>query len=199
MTVPNSAPRNTGSSNSVRRNPRASLTRVWLIRLGVALGAGLLAGATIGVVGVNTLEPGRPQQADSLQIMLDSIAKGQTPAAARDSGGDAGASAAAGDAAATTPQADTTKPASDSTATVPDVVGVEEGAARTALLAAGLTIGGTEFRASTSPAGTVLSTLPVFGASVRRGTSIALVLSDGRAPADTLVSAHLFSPDALSQ
>jgi len=151
---------------------------VWLIRLGAALGAGLAIGAAIGVVGVNTIEPGRPQQADSLQIMLDSIARGQTPATARDT---ADADDAADDAAA-----NTKAPSADSTIVVPDLVGVEEGAARTALADAGFMVGGTEFRSSRSPTGTVLATQPVSGAAVARGTTVSLILSDGRAPADSV-------------
>ena len=58
---------------------RASLTRVWLIRLGIAVGVGLMIGAGAGVATVNTLEPGHAAQPDSLQLMLDSIARGTVP------------------------------------------------------------------------------------------------------------------------
>lgn len=166
------------ASTPPRRNRRASLRRLWLIRLGSALAAGLAIGATIGVVGVNTIEPGRPQQADSLQIMLDSIAQGQTPAGALDT--------AAADVAPGAPAADSTLPGADSSIVVPDLVGVEEGAARTALADAGFAVGGTEFRASRSPTGTVLATSPAFGTAVARGTTVSLILSDGRAPADSV-------------
>lgn len=161
-----------------RRSGRASLSRRWTIRIGVAIAAGLLFGAAGGVMGVNTLEPGRPAQPDSLQLMLDSIASGKTQAA-NDSL----------DAASTrtTPDAvvDSALTPADAIV-VPDLIGVEEGAARTSLATAGFVVGTTEFRPSKSPAGTVLTTLPAAGASVARGTSVALVLSDGRPPVDSL-------------
>ena len=176
----------TGSQSTVRRSTRASLTRVWGIRLGITLAAGLLVGAAVGVVGVNTLEPGRPQQADSLQIMLDSITRGESPVTAKD---------------AETPEAEPAVPAPevpsaiDSTVTIPDLVGIEEGAARKLLAESGLVIGASEFRESKSPLGTVLSTLPAFGTAVKRGTTVNLVLSDGRTPPDSLlVPGLLLSP-----
>jgi hypothetical protein len=66
-----------GSKRSTSK--RASFTRLWGIRLGIVLAIGFIAGATAGVVGVNTLEPGRPSEPDSLAVLLDSISKGMTP------------------------------------------------------------------------------------------------------------------------
>lgn len=169
----------TGSRPPVRRSTRASLTRVWGIRLGIALAVGLIAGATAGIVGVNTLEPGRPQQADSLQLMIDSITSGKSPVAVKES--------VILQTERAVPAADSAL-ANDNPVTIPDLVGVEEGAARKALTDSGLVVGASEFRESKSPLGTVLSTLPVFGASVKRGTSVNLILSDGRAPADSLLA-----------
>jgi hypothetical protein len=159
---------------------RASLTRLWGIRLGVVLAAGLIAGATAGVVGVNTLEPGRPSEPDSLQVLLDSIAKG-TATARPERGGSARAGSGSG---AGNGGADTA--ASSDEVTVPDLIGTEEGNARSTLTALGLNIGTIEFRASASPAGMVLASSPLFNEKVKRGTSVALVLSSGRAPGDTL-------------
>jgi hypothetical protein len=159
---------------------RASLTRLWGIRLGVVLAAGLIAGATAGVVGVNTLEPGRPSEPDSLQVLLDSIAKG-TATARPERGGNARAGSGAG---AGNGGADTA--ARSDEVSIPDLIGTEEGNARNTLTALGLNIGTIEFRASASPAGMVLASSPLFNEKVKRGTAVALVLSSGRAPDDTL-------------
>ncbi len=174
----------TGSYPPVRRSTRASLTRVWGIRLGIALAAGLVAGATVGIVGVNTLEPGRPQQADSLQLMLDSIAKGQSPVAVKER--------VVTEVQPAAPTVDSA-PSNNETVSIPDLVGVEEGMARKVLTDSGLAVGASEFRESKSPLGTVLSTVPASGTAVKRGTPVNLILSDGRAPADSL-SAPGFSP-----
>ena len=162
---------------------RASLTRLWSIRLGIVLAAGFIAGATAGVVGVNTLEPGRPSEPDSLQMLLDSISRGMTPNPQPERGSNASTSA---------PPADARERSADTAAadaeniTVPDLVGTEEGNARMTITALGLNVGTIEFRASSSPAGLVLASTPAFNAKVRRGTPVALVLSDGRGSRDTL-------------
>jgi hypothetical protein len=185
------APTPPGGKRSTSK--RATLTRLWGIRLGIVLAAGLIAGATAGVVGVNTLEPGRASEPDSLQVLLDSISKGMTAPASR-----ARASTAPSEPVAPNvgnPPPDTVA-ANPDEISVPDLVGSEEGTARTTLTTAGLNIGTIEFRSSASPAGTVLATIPVFNAKVKRGTPVALVLSDGRAPGDTL-SNSLHSPEAL--
>jgi len=160
---------------------RASLTRLWGIRLGIVLAVGFIAGASAGVVGVNTLEPGRPSEPDSLQVLLDSIAKGMTAPGSR------------GNTRADTPRPDASEPPARDTSpgnpddiTVPDLVGTDEGNARETLTALGLTVGTVEFRASASPAGMVLASSPLFNEKVKRGTPVALVLSNGRGPGDTL-------------
>ena len=181
------------------RSKRSSLTRLWSIRLAVAVAAGLLFGAAGGVVGVNTLEPGRPAQPDSLQLMLDSIASGVPAARPATSVAPAVPAAPAALDSVSSPVVTPARPAipaadaassASSDITVPNLAGVEEGAARVALTGAGFVIGSTEFRASRSPTGTVLTTLPTAGAFVKRGTPISLVLSDGRAPVDSLLAPH---------
>ena len=175
MTDPTSPPGFKGPRKRKPTSLRGSLTRAWLVRLGVALGLGLVIGAGVGVTGVNILEPGQPAGADSLQMVLDSITRGATPIPApRDS------------APVSPPQAAAPDTVIAETVSVPDLVGVDEGGARSALEDVGLTVAGTEFRASRSPAGTVLATVPVFGSAVSRGTAVTLVLSDGRAPVDSL-------------
>lgn len=62
---------------------------------------------------------------------------------------------------------------------VPDVTGLTEGVARTRIAQAGLTLGSVERRFDEQPAGTVLSQFPDAELLVRRGTSVALVVSAG--------------------
>ncbi len=160
--------------------------RTWLVRalLAVVLGASIGAGA--GVFGVRKLEPGHPGQADSLQLMLDSLAKAKAsdPREQRRASDSADASRRA------KRYADSVALENDSTAPrVPVVVDLAEGAAREALETAGLVVGAVEFRANASAAGTVLSSTPASGVRVRAGTAVNLVLSDGRPP--TTDTAHL--------
>ena len=66
---------------------------------------------------------------------------------------------------------------------VPNVVGLADAAARSALTGAGLTVGTVTTQASaTVPAGQVLSESPAAGASVARGSAVNLVESSGPAP-----------------
>lgn len=152
----------------------------WGTRALVALVIGAALGAGAGVVTVNRLEPGRGTGVDSLAVMLDSIAGGRVPAARRAEGGAAQRTGPVPpvDSAAMTPAA---------LVPVPALADMEEGAARTAILDAGLQVGEVVFQASPKPAGTVLSTIPLAGSNVAPNTPIILVLSDGRAsPTDSL-------------
>jgi len=152
--------------------------KTWLIRGLIAITAGLVIGAAGGVAGVNMLEPGRPGQPDSLQVMLDSLqrAKNQeSPMSLRRAADSADAARRA------QRVADSVALANDPNAPmVPMVVGLEEGAARTAIEDAGLTVGSVIFRADSAIAGTVLASTPAAGRKVRPGTSVDIVLSDGR-------------------
>jgi hypothetical protein len=151
----------------------------WLMRGAIAAVAGLVIGGAGGVMTVRTLEPGRANAVDSVQAVLDSSARG-TIAAERA-------------AAPVVEGAEPAAPVADSAATndallaVPDVVGLEEGPARDQILEAGLLVGDVQFRASTRPAGIVLSTTPPAGSLLAPSSLVALVLSDGRSPADTLL------------
>lgn len=154
-------------------------TRLWLLRGLIAVVAGVSIGAGGGVFSVHKLEPGRGTGVDSLQVMLDSIAKGRIPAPTATAE------------VPVSPPADDTADTADSVATpstqelvlVPSVVDLEEGTARNAILDAGLQVGEVSFQASTKPAGTVLGTTPVAGAQVPALTAVSLLLSDGRPPA----------------
>lgn len=154
--------------------------RTWLIRGGIAVAAGLVIGATSGVVGVRQLEPGRPGQPDSLQLMLDSLQMlrdADDPVQQRRAVDSADADQRA------QRRADSTELANDPNAPlVPNVITLEEGAARAAIEAAGLTVGSIQFRAATAAVGVVLASTPVAGLKVRAGTAVNLVLSDGRTP-----------------
>ena len=71
--------------------------------------------------------------------------------------------------------------------TVPDVVGLQQAAAATALTGAGLAVGAvTESFSATVPAGEVMSQTPAAGASVAPGTAVDLEVSKGPAPAVTV-------------
>lgn len=170
----------TASRDRKRGAPRLHpIERRWLLRLGVVLAIGLVLGAAAGIVAVNTLEPGQPVQPDSLQSVIDSVQQGIGPAPARR--GASGAADGASAQSADDQRVDTARAES----VVPDLVGADEGAARNALATLGLEVSGVEFRASASPAGTVLATTPSAGARIARGSTVALVLSDGRST-DTL-------------
>lgn len=153
--------------------------RTWAVRALVAVVLGLGIGGATGVMGVRKLEPGHPGQADSLQLMLDSLQRMK----AADPREQQRALDSADAARRNKRYADSLALANDSTAPrVPVVLELTEGAAREALELAGLTVGAVEFRASTAAAGTVLGSTPAAGVRVRAGTAINLVLSDGRPP-----------------
>ena len=159
-------------------------TRTWLIRGAIAAVAGLVLGGAGGVVTVRTLEPGRANAVDSVQAVLDSIARGtiaEPTAAQRDQ-----AAKRQADSAAQATKAADSAAVDDVLLPVPDVVGLEEGRARDKLLEAGLLVGDVQFRASTSPAGIVLATTPPAGSLLGASATVSLVISDGRSPADTL-------------
>ncbi|MFN5600144.1 MAG: PASTA domain-containing protein [Gemmatimonas sp.] len=154
----------------------------WGKRALIAIVAGVSIGAGAGVFTVHRLEPGRGTGVDSLAAMLDSIAKGRIrePGAAQR----AAESQRRDDSArAATPEE---MPAER--IAVPSLVDLDEGAARNALLDAGLQVGEVQFEASPKPAGTVLATIPAAGQMLPLQGAVTIVLSDGRtAPTDTLL------------
>lgn len=165
-----------------KRSGGNAALKTWGTRALIALVAGMSIGAGAGVVTVNKLEPGRGTGVDSLAVMLDSIARGKVPAAA---------GAAEQGAAPTTgaePAADSAVNEPVALVSVPALADLEEGAARNALLDAGLQVGEVQFQASPKPAGTVLSTIPIAGSNVAPNTPVTLVLSDGRTGAPDTTS-----------
>lgn len=154
--------------------------RRWLVRGLVAVLIGLALGAVGGLLIVNTLEPGNPDQADSLQLLLDSVARSNSEPepTRRDT---------------VTPPPPPPDP--DTMATVvavPDLANLDEGSARAVLIDLGFEVGTILFRSSPRPAGTVLSTFPVAGERVPLPATVNLILSDGRGSDSTP------PPDSLS-
>lgn len=160
-----------------KKKSTRTVTQTWLIRLGIALALGLAVGAAGGVFTVNTLEPGRANSVDSLQVMLDSIAGGRIPRQANADPIDS--VIAAVEAQDAMEDEDTTL------IIVPSLLDLEEGDARDRIVDAGLRVGEIQFQSSPKPAGVVLATFPVSGARVVSRTAITLVLSDGRPPVDS--------------
>ena len=155
--------------------------KTWALRAAIVVAVGVAIGATGGVVAVRTFEPGRSGQPDSLQMMLDSIAKG-TPAAKLS---DARNARRATDSSAA---ADRQQRYTDSLenanlpTSVPDVVGLEEGAARTRIAESRLVVGLVQLEDSRTAAGTVIRTQPAAGETLKPNASVALVLSNGKIP-----------------
>jgi beta-lactam-binding protein with PASTA domain len=80
---------------------------------------------------------------------------------------------------------------------VPNVVGMTQTAAQTAITGAGLTLGAiSNVSSATVPAGQVVSETPAAGVSVAAGTTVALVVSSGPAVAGPAVDATVFSDGA---
>lgn len=183
-------------ASATSRGSRGSARR-WLGRLTIAAVIGASIGAGGGIMTVRKLEPGRPNGVDSLQVMLDSLARGRIAPKVVDVPATAPAAA---ESALVTDSTAGDSTAIDSTADlagirIPAVVGLDEGRARAALLEVGLAVGGVQFQPSTQPAGTVLGTIPAVGVPVAPGLAITLMLSDGRPPVDTL-SRPVTSPPA---
>lgn len=172
------------------KKPRGSATPLtrWGVRALVALVLGASLGAGAGVFTVNKLEPGQGTGVDSLAVMLDSIAKGAVPAE------DTGKSKTSGGSAAASENA--TSPAAERVP-VPSLVNLEEGAARNALLDAGLQVGEIQFQRSPKPAGTVLASRPQAGTAVSPDTPVSLLLSDGRPDGPDSLSFDAPLPDSV--
>ncbi len=169
-------------AKSPSKKQTSATARTWAMRAMIALVLGLGIGGAVGVVGVRRMDPGHPGQPDSLRAMLDSVRDraASDPLTQRRAADSSDAAQRAGR------YADSMALANDSTApAVPNVVGMEEGAARFTIELLGLVVGSVQFKASPLPAGTVMASVPVAMRKVRLGTAIDLVLSDGRSPTDT--------------
>ena len=79
---------------------------------------------------------------------------------------------------------------------MPNVVGLAQAAAQTAITGAGLTVGAvTTANSATVPAGQVISQTPASGSSAAPGSAVALVVSLGPAPIPVTVP-NVVGPDA---
>ncbi len=170
------------SKQKKSRSSRTPTLATWGRRALIAGIAGVSLGAGAGVFTVNRLEPGRGTGVDSLAVMLDSIATGRIPEPT-----------AAERAAETQRRDDSARAAAPAEAppalmTVPSLVDLDEGAARNAILDAGLQVGEVQFQTSPKPAGTVLASIPAAGQQLPLQGAVTIVLSDGRtSPTDTLL------------
>ncbi len=156
----------------------ALTTGTWVKRIIALSVLGLAIGGGIGVAAVRALEPGRPVSRDSVELLLDSTGVGAPKTDAR-------SQRRASDSAEATNRIQRVRDSieySRTLVTVPDVIGLEEGLARTRLTDAKLTVGTAELEDSRTPAGTVLRTVPGAGESQQINGTVTLVLSNGRTP-----------------
>lgn len=159
----------------------------WFGRAAIAVVLGLAIGAGGGVFGVNTLEPGRPEQPDSLQLSLDSATASMLPnvkdplTARRELD-----SVAQAEADAVQRMADSmTREQTVGGVPVPELVGMDEGSARAVIASVGFSMGSVETRPSRLSAGTVIASSPAGHALAAPGTPISLTVSNGRTPPDS--------------
>ena len=171
---------------------RKTSLRTWSIRIGAALIAGLIVGAIIGIIGVNTLDPGRSAAKGTLESTIDSIATGKARSSRPERNNPAEPpsvpvfeEAAPPVAVDSTVNEGSVVPSIDNVV-IPDLVGLEEGAARVQLMGMGLRIGTSSFRPSRRPTGTVIATVPPALAYTNPGDTVRLVLSNGRPPRDSI-------------
>jgi hypothetical protein len=164
------------TASRARRASGRTTSSTWLVRGGVALLTGSLVGFALGAAAVHFTQPPVATTADSVTADTSRKPRRGTGPSADGASGTSSAPDAPIDAAprvADGPQ-------------VPQLVGLEEGDARLAITRAGFTIGSVLFKSSAAPAGTVLSSFPVPGESVKLPATVNIILSDGRPHADSL-------------
>jgi len=144
-----------------RRGSKTTL-RTWMVRGAIGIVAGIAVGFAIGAVGVRVLQPPGVIAAEPV---VDNTRKprptAQEPAA----------------------EAQAEKPRDG--IVVPQLIGMEEGDARQAILRAGFSIGSVTFKADVEPLGTVVASFPVPGEAVVLPAMVNLILSDGKGKADS--------------
>lgn len=148
-----------------RKSTGTTTGRTWLIRAGIAIAAGIVVGFATGAAAVRYLQPPGVIPTDS--GAADSTRKPKSAATATDE--------------AVEPE--TAKPKNG--VVVPELVGMEEGDARAAIVNAGFTVGSVTFKADAKRMGTVVASFPIPGEAVPLPASINLILSDGKARPDS--------------
>ena len=148
-----------------RRSTSQTEPRVWFIRAGVGVAAGILVGFGTGAAAVHYLQPPGAAIADG--VATDSTRKPRNVS----------------DAVEEAPVAEAEKPKDG--VVVPSLVGMEEGYARAAITHAGFSIGSVTFRGGAERMGTVLASIPVPGEAVPLPATINLILSDGKGRPDS--------------
>lgn len=145
---------------------RATITppRTWLIRGGIAIAAGLIVGFATGAVGVRVLQPAGVIAAEPV---VDSARKPRASSASEE------------------PVVDTETEKPKDGIVVPQLIGLEEGDARQAIMRAGFTVGSVTFKSGVEPLGTVVASFPVPGEAVVLPAMVNLILSDGKGKADS--------------
>ncbi|MEP6836298.1 MAG: PASTA domain-containing protein [Gemmatimonas sp.] len=145
-----------------RRTTNTTL-RTWLIRAAISIAIGIVAGFGLGAVAVRVLQP---PVTVSVDPGADSTRKPRGPVVANEE-----------------PAAEPEKPKNG--IVVPQLIGMEEGDARQAIVHAGFTIGSVTFKAGPPPMGNVVASFPVPGEAVVLPAMVNLILSDGKGRADS--------------
>ena len=151
-----------------KRRATQTTLRTWLIRGAVGIASGILVGFAIGALGVRVLQPPGVIAAEPA---VDSTRKPRGPSAPVEE-----------------PAAEVEKPRNG--IVVPQLIGLEEGDARQAILRAGFTIGSVTFKAGIEPMGTVVASFPVPGEAVVLPAMVNLILSDGKGKKDSTAIPH---------
>lgn len=159
------------------RRRMSSTARTWAIRAAIGLGSGLVLGFVIGAITVRVMQPavviapdgGRPTSTRRTPVARE----------AEDNGQDG----------QNTSSSENEMPVNGAPVNgirVPQLVGMEEGDARKAILRSGFAVGSVTFKASSEPLGRVVESIPVPGEAVVLPAMVSLILSDGKGRPDSL-------------
>ena len=155
-----------------RRRSKAKITpRTWFIRAGVGIAIGIVAGFAIGAAGVHFLQP--PGVVTPETDAEDGSRKSRSGSETADE----------------SPAVEEEKPKMG--IVVPELLGLEEGDARAAIVNAGFTVGTVTFRGDSERMGSVVASFPVSGEAVRLPGTINLILSDGKGRPDSTANPSL--------
>ncbi|MEO7362392.1 MAG: PASTA domain-containing protein [Gemmatimonadaceae bacterium] len=148
-----------------RRSTSKTTPRTWFIRAGVGVAIGIFVGFGIGATAVHYLQP--PGVVTPEPDVPDTTNK----------------SRAGSDGSDESPVVEDDRPQTG--IVVPELIGMEEGDARAAIVHAGFTVGSVTFRGDAERMGTVVASFPVPGEAVRLPGTINLILSDGKGRPDS--------------